>query len=89
MTDEHKIHMQNVAKRLEQNEAIQQSFEGDNSESNRKFIFQKVLDEIFLSYVNDNFDFYKKITQGKQKDFIGEVLYQNFKERYGKGDGVG
>ena len=89
MTDEHKIHMKNVAKRLEENEAIQESFEGDNSESNRKFIFQKVLDEIFLSYVNDNFDFYKKITQGKQKDFIGEVLYQNFKQRYEQGGGVG
>ncbi|MEM6964231.1 MAG: hypothetical protein AAF573_05650 [Bacteroidota bacterium] len=78
--------MKNVEKRLLESEAIQQSFEGDNSESNRKFIFQKVLDEIFLSYVNDNFDFYKKITQGKQKDFIAEMLYQGFKEKYGRRD---
>jgi len=88
MTDEHKVHMKNVARRLEQSEEIQESFKGDNSESNRKFIFQKVLDEIFLSYVNDNFDFYKKITQGKQKDVVMEMMYQTLKEKYGKRDGL-
>ena len=68
---------------------IPEEGEKDNSESNRKFVFQKVLSKIFLSYVNDNFDFYKKITQGKQKDVVKEMMYQNFKERFGKEDGLG
>ncbi len=86
LTDEHKLHIQNVAKRLEQNEAVHQSFAGDNSESNRKYIFEKALDDIFLSYVNDHFEFYKKITQGKQKDVVKELLYRDFKERFGRGE---
>jgi len=86
LTDEHKLHIQNVAKRLEQHQGVHESFVGDNSESNRKFIFEKALDDIFLSYVNDHFDFYKKITQGKQKDVVKEILYRDFKERFGRGE---
>lgn len=29
----------------------------------------------------------KKITQGKQKDIVMEIMYQNLKEKYGKRDG--
>lgn len=86
LTDEHKLHIRNVEKRLEQHEEIHQSFAGDNSESNRKYIFEKALDEIFLSYVNDHFEFYKRITQGKQKEVVKEVLYQNFKRRFERGE---
>jgi type I restriction enzyme, R subunit len=86
LTDEHKIHLRNAEKRLEQHEDIHLAFAGDNSESNRKFIFEKALDEIMLSYVNDHFEFYKHITQGRQKDAVKEILYQNLKRRIERGE---
>lgn len=85
LTDEHKVHFEHVVKRGEQNEEIKQAFQNDNSEANRKFIVEKVIDQIFLSYVNDNFDFYKAVTQGQQKEFVMEVLYEAFKDRFGRG----
>jgi len=86
LTDEHKVHLKNIVRRLEDNEAVKASLTGDNSESNRKFVFENILNEIFLGYVNDNFDFYKSVTQGKQKDFITDALYQRIKERFERGD---
>ncbi len=82
MNEEHKIHLRNAEKRLEQHQGIQEAFAGDNSESNRQFIFGKAFEEILLSYVNDHFEFYKLLTQGKQKEVVREILYQNYKQRF-------
>ena len=56
-----------------------ESFQGNNTEENKKYVFDKIMQNIFLSYVNDNFDFYKAVSQGDQKNFVTDILYQNFK----------
>ena len=44
------------------------------------------MQDIFLSYVNDNFDFYKAVSSGDQKNFVSDTLYQNFKKKWEKGE---
>ena len=44
------------------------------------------MQNIFLSYVNDNFDFYKAVSQGDQKNLVTDTLYQNLKKKWDKVD---
>ena len=85
LTEENKAHLQHVDRRIEANEELIQSFAGNNTEEGRRFIFTKIMEQIFLSYVNDNFDFYKAVTQGEQKNFVTEALYENFRTKWRKG----
>ncbi len=84
--EEHKVHLAQVEKRLENSDELHESFKGNNTEENKKYVFDKIMQNIFLSYVNDNFDFYKAVSSGDQKYFVTDILYQNFKKKWDKGD---
>ena len=79
LTDEDKLDLENVQKRIENHEDLKKVFLGDNSDTNKKQFFDDVLNKIFLGYVNDRFDFYKKMEDPKVKDFIKTVMYDKYK----------
>jgi type I restriction enzyme, R subunit len=79
LTDEDKLDLENVQKRIENHEDLKKVFLGDNSDTNKKQFFNDVLNKIFLGYVNDRFDFYKKMEDPKVKDFITGVMYDKYR----------
>lgn len=84
LTEEDKVDLQNVRKRVQEHKELQKVIAGDNSESNKRHKFDEVLKDIILSYVNSRFDFYKKMEDPKVKNFIGDMLYDGFKKEVGK-----
>ena len=79
LTDEDKLDLENVQKRIENHEDLKKVFLGDNSDTNKKQFFDDVLNNIFLGYVNDRFDFYKKMEDPKVKDFISGMMYDKYR----------
>lgn len=78
LTEEDKIDLANVRKRVQEHQELQQVVKGDNSESNKRHKFDEVLANILLSYVNSRFDFYKKMEDPKVKSFIRDMFYEDF-----------
>ncbi len=79
ITDEDKLDLENMKKRVSSNEELQKVMTGDNSETNKRHKFEEVMNSILLSYVNNRLDFYNKMEDPKVKNFIGDLLYEDLK----------
>lgn len=83
MTGEDKLYLENVQKRINEDKNLKKVFLGDNSETNKKQFFDDVLNKIILGYVNDRFDFYKKMEDPKVKGFITVAMYDKYRSTVG------
>jgi type I restriction enzyme R subunit len=82
ITDEDKIDLENMKKRVVTNPDLQQVMTGDNSETNKRHKFDEVMNSILLSYVNNRLDFYNKMDDPKIKNFVGDLLYNDLKKQF-------
>lgn len=84
LTGEDKVDLRNVYNKMTQHEDVRSVIDGDNSEPNKKEFFKNRLNEEFLKYVNDRFEFYQKMEDKRMKDFITNTLYDIYKKRGGE-----
>jgi type I restriction enzyme R subunit len=84
LTDDDKIDLGNLDKKLMENEKLREYWNGDNSESNKNKIFKDTIDDIMLSYVNDRFDFYKKMEDKNVYNYVIRTLRENYKKNISK-----
>ena len=81
ITDEDKLDLDNVRKRMLKNEELQKVMVGDNTETNKRHKFDEVMMDVLLSYVNNRFEFYKKMEDPKVKRFLGDFMYEDLKRQ--------
>jgi type I restriction enzyme R subunit len=81
ITDEDKVDLENMKKRVMTNEELQMVMTGDNSETNKRHKFEEVIEDILLSYVNNRLDFYNKMDDPKVKNFVGDLLYTELRKQ--------
>lgn len=81
ITEEDKIDLENMKKRVSSNEELQVVLSSDNSETNKRHKFDEVMTSILLSYVNNRLDFYNKMEDPKIKGFISDLLYTELKNQ--------
>ena len=55
--------------------------EGDNTDTNKRYKFDQVIDEILLSFVNSKLDLYNKLTQEEINADLKRQLYQAYREQ--------
>jgi len=79
LTEEDKIDLHNVRKRLRDNKELHKVMTGDNTETNKKEKFKEVMMSVFLQYVNTKFEFYKKLEDPKVRGFVEQRLYEDYK----------
>ncbi len=80
LTEEHRLHLNNVYKRISTDPNVIKVMEGDNSESNKKQYWDEMLSKLFLDYVNDNFDFYRTVESPEKKPLISDVMYKHYRK---------
>lgn len=78
LSEEDKIDLLNLSKRVDDNEELKTIMEGDSSMTNKKQYFKDTIDRVLLSYVNEKFDFYKKMEDQRVKGFVVNSLYENY-----------
>lgn len=75
-TEEDRIDLENMRRRMRENEELKQVLVGNNSESNKRHKFDEVMASILLSYVNNRLDFYTRMENPKIKNYVGDILFQ-------------
>ena len=56
-----------ISQKVHENEELRQVIEGDNTETNKRYKFEQVVDDILLDFVNSKLELYKKLSkQGSQ-----------------------
>lgn len=81
ITEEDKIDLENMRKRVLDSDELSKVMTGDNSETNKRHKFDEMMTTILLSYVNNRLDFYNKMEDPKIKNFIGDMLYEDLRRQ--------
>jgi len=61
LSEEHKISVRKVSEQVFESDELKKVMRGDNSEQNKKKKVEEILIRTLLGYVNNQFDFYKKM----------------------------
>ncbi len=77
-TPEDKVDLETMHQKVRENEELRQVIDGDNSESNKRYKFDEVFDEILLGFVNSKLDLYKKLSQPEIKADLKRHLYRAY-----------
>ena len=80
-TAEDKVDIATIHRKVHENEELRQVVEGDNSDSNKRYKFDQVFDDILHSFLNSKFDLFKKLSQSKIKADLKRQLYQAYLEQ--------
>ena len=83
LTDEDRVDLDRLRKKLIENKEIEQVMNGDSSEENKRTFLRQQFDNEMLNYVNDRFAFYKRMDDNQSmKNMIFQMMYNNYqKER--------
>ena len=80
-TMEDKVDLATIHRKVQENEALRQVIEGDNTDTNKRYKFEQVVDEILLGFVNSKLELFKKLTQHEVNADLKRQLYQAYLEQ--------
>ena len=80
-TAEDKIDIATIHRKVHENEELRQVVQGDNTESNKQYKFDQVLEDILLGFVNSKLELFTKLSQPEVKADLRQQLYQAYCEQ--------
>ena len=78
LTDEDKVDIASLKSKVEAHNELQAVKNSDNTEANVRYKFEKVIDELFLDFVNTKLGLYKKLTDPQVNAFLKERWFEEY-----------
>ena len=83
LTDEDRLSLEKIQTKLKEDEELLQVHVGDNTESNKRFVFNKAFDTLMQGLVDESLDFYKKLSEPKRNEYVKRIMFENFLKKVG------
>ena len=80
-TAEDKVDIETIRRKVREDEELRQVTEGDNTETNKRYKFDQVFDNILLDFVNSKLELYTKLSKPEINDHLKRHLYQDYHEQ--------
>ena len=80
-TTEDKVDIATIHQKVHDHEELRQVIEGDNTESNKWYKFEQVVEDILLGFVNSKLELFTKLSQPEVKADLKRQLYQAYLEQ--------
>ena len=77
-SEEHKVNLQKVEKRLRGDEDLRRIMVSDNSDSNKREMFNRVFEGILVDMVGEHIEFYNKVSKPERNKFIKDRIFENY-----------
>ena len=77
-TTEDKVDIATISQKVHDHEELREVIEGDNTETNKRYKFEQVVDDILLGFVNSKLELYKKLSKQEVKADLKRQLYQTY-----------
>ena len=82
LTDDDKIDIERLRNRLVTDPEIIRYMNGQNTEDNKKNFFKEQFEGLMVDYINERFDFYKKMDENPSvKNHIFKMMYENYSDQ--------
>ena len=79
LSEDDKLDLGTLNMRINEDAELRDIMKGDSSDTNKREFFMKTIDRILLGYVNEKFEFYKKMEDPKVKSYVQRSLYESYK----------
>ena len=79
-TTEDKVDIVTINQKVHDHEELRQVIEGDNTETNKRYKFDQVIDEILLDFVNSKLELYTKLSKPDVNEDLKRQLYQAYRK---------
>ena len=80
-TTEDKVDIETIHRKVHGNEELRQVVDGDNTETNKRYKFDQVIDEILLDFVNSKLELYTKLSKPEVNADLKRQLYRVYHEQ--------
>ena len=83
-TTEDKVDIETVYRKVREHEELRQVIEGDNTETNKKYKFNQVVEDILLDFVNSKLELYNKLSELSNPEVNADLkrqLYRAYHEQ--------
>lgn len=77
-SEEDKVNLQKVEERLRNDEELSKVMDSDNSDSNKREIFNRVLEGVLIDMVGEHIEFYNKVSEPERNKFIKDRIFSNY-----------
>ena len=77
-TTEDKVDIATIHQKVHENEELRQVIEGDNTETNKRYKFNQVINDILLDFVNSKLELYTKLSKPEINADLKRQLYQAY-----------
>jgi type I restriction enzyme R subunit len=79
LTEDDRIDLSRLHKRLVENPEVEKYMKGDNTEDNKKEYFKQMFETMMVDLVTERFEFYKKMNENpSMKNLIFNQLYKSY-----------
>ena len=83
LNEEDKLDLSRLSKKLIVDPEVSKFMTGDNTEENKKNFFKQQFNEVMVDYVNDRFEFYKKMDENQEmKNMIFQMMYSDYQKQH-------
>ena len=79
-TVEDKVDIETIHRKVQANEELRQVIDGDNTDTNKQYKFNEVIDEILLDFVNSKLELYTKLSKPEVNADLKRELYQVYRQ---------
>lgn len=80
LTDDDIVCLEKIQKQLNADKELREVYLGDNSDSNRRYVFDKVFDKLLQGIVDDSLGFYKKLNKSEENMFVKKQFYKYYSD---------
>ena len=88
LTDDDKVDIERLKERMSSDPDLEKYMTGDNTEDNKKNYFKEQFDGMMVDYINERFEFYKKMEDNPSvKNMIFKIMYDNYSQQRSAGIG--
>jgi type I restriction enzyme R subunit len=79
LTEEDKLDLSRLSKRLIDDPEVHKYMNGDNTEDNKQSFFKQQFEGMMVDFINERFDFYKKMDDNpSMKNLIFQMMYKDY-----------
>ena len=87
-SDEDRVRIEKIKEQIHENEELRMVMEGDNTDSNKRDMFNRTFENLLTGLVGENLDFYNKLKEPKKNRFMKDRMYELYSKDIGRGENV-
>ncbi len=82
LTEDDQLDLSRLHRKLNKAPKVSKYMTGNNTEENKRNFFREQFNDMMIDYVNDRFDFYKKMEENRpMKDTVIQMMYADYQKQ--------